>query len=418
MIDIYKLRHWAIILFLFICPIIYSTNPAMDLRQMQERAFQLGVIALFALFVGNLWIGAFLLLNIVSILLNDWNVGLTQVLNVFFGCVLFSLSRSYFKKNDSAPYLRILLWVGVLNLGWIIFQMNGIDPINIGQSAAGVPQFGLSFRDTYGLFGIKMAAAIFIGIMLPIVASINLWLLPFFIVPMYLMRSSVACVSILVSIGFYLYHLHRKLFLGFVIATSILGSAYIIYDFKDDPSTFKSRFPMWHAAFKYSLLRPIGYGPDSFRNYTKQKDFQFYSDYDYNTALLTRIDETKAQFKYYEMDNGKMAQKNKALKENGLKNSQLNWWDNPHNEYVKHLFEYGFIGLFLLVGLIRELILRFKFSNKSKEIVVLASILLVYAVSSLGHFPFHLARLACFAAIILGAFVAKTDATYEFAHAT
>mgnify|MGYP001587423732 CR=1 FL=1 len=411
MIDIHKFRHWVLMAFLFVCPIIYNNTNNMDLRDFQERAFQIGAMVVFAFFVGNLWIGAFLVLNVLSLLLNTPSIGLQQVLNVFLGCVLFSVSHSYFKKNESTPYLKILLWVGALNLFWMILQMNGIDPLYIAQDASGIPQLTATYKDASGLFGIKMANAIFICLLMPILASINLWIVPLLLVPLYYTRSSVACISILISMGFYIYHIHRKLFIWFIGISLVGGLAYAIYDFKDDPSTFKSRFPLWHAVTKYSLIRPIlGYGPDSFRNYTKQKDFLFYSDYDYNTALLTQRDEKTAYFKYYEMDNGKMHDKNDRKSFDKL---TLNWWDNPHNEYFQMLFEYGFLGLFILGGFIRELTLRFKFAIKSKELIVLSSCLLVYAISGIGHFPIHLARLAFLFPILLGAFIAKTDNTYE-----
>ncbi len=404
-LDIKNLRHWAIIAFICLCPIVYTNVEIFTLRDFQERSFQLGAMALFSLFVGNLWIGAFLLWNVISLLLNDFTVGLPQVLNVFVGCVLFAVSRCYFKKNESSPYLKALLWVGVLNLLWMILQVSGIDPLYIAQDAAGHPVVDQTFKDASGLFGIKMANAMFLAILLPIVASISVWLTPLFLLPLYFTRSSVAALAVFISMAFYLYHIHRKAFIWFVGIGVLAGATYCFLDLKDDPKTFKSRFPIWHMALKYSLYRPIGYGPDSYRSYTKQKSFLFYGDSEYNPAILSKISDDKAVFKYYDMDNGKMARKNKDIP----KNMELNWWDNPHNEYVQQLFEYGVIGLVILAGLFYEMWHRFKFAVKSKELIVITSCLLVYFVSGLGHFPLHLARLACLFPILLGIFYARTD---------
>lgn len=405
--DIQKIRHWAICLFLFLCPIMYNTTPLMDLRETQERGFQILAMCLFAFFVGNVWIGAFIILNVFSLLLNDWTVGLSQILNVFLGSVIFLVSRSYFKKNEIKPYLNVILWVAVINILWMAMQHNGIDPLYIAQNASGTIMTDITFRDFSGLFGIKMANGIFLSIITPIIASLNIFLVPFIIIPVYFCRASIVGLAIFVSMLFYIYHIHRKLFIYFFVIGSIAGSIYAYYDMKDDPTTFKSRLPLWHMGLKYTLSRPMGYGPDSWRNYNKQKDFLFYSDYDYNPAILTRMDDNKYKFKYYDMDNGKMHDMNNGK----LKNCQLNWWDNAHNEYVQLMFEYGFLGLLLLGGLIREMYYRFKFAIRSKELIVITSCLIVYFVTSLGHFPLHLARLAFLFPLLLGAFYAKTESS-------
>lgn len=405
-----KVKHYAFLAFMAICPIVYCTIGIFDMRTFQERVFQLFGIGVVSLFFGNLWLTAFMLLNLFSLVYNDFTVGLPQVLNIFIGCLLFMVSRAYFRKNDTKKYLDILLWILAANCLWMIFQRLGIDPLYIAQDAAGRPQTDTTFRDCMGLFGIKMANAMFMGIALPILASLNIWLTPFILIPLYFCRSSVAALSILISMGFYLYHLHRRIFVWFLFAAVAGGAIYIGLDLKDDPKTFTSRFPAWHSAIKYSFERPLGWGPDSYRNYTKQKDFLFFSNESYRHVLVKRTGEDSGKMKYYDMDNGKMWQLNHEPMKN--KNMTLSFWDNPHNEYVQLFFEYGFAGLIILIGLLREMYYRFKFSSKSKELVILTSCLLVFFVSGIGHFPMHLARIACLFPILLGAFYAKTEEAY------
>ena len=400
-----KIKKYSYLSFMFLCPIIFNNTNLFDLRTFQERAFQLLSMCLISLFVGNAWISAFMILNVFSLMYNDFAVGLPQVLNVFLGCILFMVSRAYFKKNDFLPYAKILLWVFVLNLFWMVMQSSGIDPLYIAQDAGGVPQPNVTFRDFSGLFGIKMANGIFISFILPILAVVNIWLAPLLVLPLFFCRSSIVALSVFATMSFYLYYTSKKVFVYFLVIGMLGGITYVYLDLKDDSKTFMSRFPVWHSALKYTLMRPLGWGPDSYRSYTKQKDFLFYSDYDYNHALLKKLDGNKALFSYYEMDNGKMSAKNKET----IKNNTLSWWDNPHNEYIQMMFEYGFLGLVILGGFMREMYYRFKFSSKSNEIVMIASCLLVFFVSGLGHFPMHLARLACLFPIFLGGFYAKSE---------
>ncbi len=389
-----------------ICPIIYNTSPDFNLRTIQERTFQLLAMCLVALFVGNFWISSFVVLNVFLLLYNDYSVGLTQVLNVFLGSLIFMVSRSYFKNKEFMPYANVILWIGTFSILWTVLQSFGIDPLYIAQDAGGNPQLQMTFHDFTGLFGIKMANAIFIGLMLPVLATLNLWLTPLMLVPLYLCQSSVATLAIFCSMSFYLYHTRCKVFVWFFVIGLIVGSFYIAKDLRTDPQTFKSRFPVWHSAIHYTLVeRPLGWGPDSYRSYTKQKKFQFFADYDYNHLIMSQVSKDEAMLKYYGMDNGEQWRKNDGK----LKNNALSHWDNPHNEYIQMFFEYGFIGIILLIGLLREMYYRFKFAIRSKELIVVASCLVVYFVSGVGHFPLHLARLACFFPILLGCFYARTD---------
>src|SRR3990167_2944959 len=193
-------------------------------------------MGIISLFIGNIWLTLFMLVNLLSLLYNDFAIGLPQVLNVFMGCLLFMVSRAYFKKNSSLPYLRVLLWVLALNILWMGLQSYGIDPLYIATDAAGRPQITTTFKDAMGLFGIKMANAMFIGISLPILASINIFLTPLMLIPLYFCRSSVSALSIFISMGFYLYHLHRKAFIYFILVGLLGGGFYIFLDLKEDPA--------------------------------------------------------------------------------------------------------------------------------------------------------------------------------------
>ena len=391
------------ILFIMTCPIAYNISVG-NLREFQEKFFQVTSMCLIALFAGNIWISLFLILNILLFLYSGGNVGMNQVMNVFLGTLLFIISRSFFSKNKFEDYSKYILWILALNILWMIFQAIGIDPIYIGQDAAGERLLTETFRNNIGLFGIKMANGIFITLCLPIIASLNIWIVPLLAIPLYFCRSSIVALSVFVSASFFLYHMRRKLFFPFILTGLIGGGIYIAYDLKDDPQTFYSRFPVWHSAIKFSTANPLGYGPDSYRNFTKQKNFLFMGDEKYRHAIAYKVKDDALMFKYYDPDNGKMERDY-----NGITPKDINWWDNAHSEYLQMLFEYGFFGIFLLLGLMKEMYRRFKYTMKDNELVTVTSCLLVYFVSGIGHFPFHLARLAFLFPILLGIFYAKTE---------
>jgi len=243
------------------------------LREVQESYFAYMVMCLTGLFVGNVWLGAFLILNVLLYIYNGQQVGNTQVLNVLFGCLLFMFSRHHFKKNKFSDLYPWMIGFMALNLLWMFLQLCQLDPIFIGQTNenGGTPLMR-PFSDPVGFFGIKMANGIFFTTMLPIVASVNPIVACFLAVPIYMSRSSGVALATVSAVLFYTYHLHRKLFRWLALIIPILGVLYIGYDLKDDPKTFSARFPVWHSAVKMTFSNPngllglIGYGPDSYRN--------------------------------------------------------------------------------------------------------------------------------------------------------
>lgn len=395
-------KHFLTV-FMVTCPVIYTLLGS-NLREFQELFFQLMAVCLVALFLGNRWLSAFLVLNAVLFAYAGADIGMGQVFNVLMGCLIFMVARAHFKTNSFLDQSKVIIWVGVASIYWMSLQLYGIDPIYVGQNGAGQLLEGQQFNDPVGLFGIKMANGIFLSLVGACLCALNIFLVPFLLVPIFLCLSSVAVLSFLTAILFYTYHLHRRAFVWILAISLVAGAAYLVIDQKKDPKSFSSRFAVWHSAVKFSLKNPLGYGPDSYRNTNRVKDFVFGGDEEGRHAIIRTISPTEADFKYYDP--------NYAVMENGFKDTKpknVQFWDNPHNEYIQLLIEYGFFGLILLIGLIREMVYRFRFATPDKELVLITACLLVYAVASITQFPMHLARLGCLFPILLGAFYARTD---------
>ena len=406
MID--RLKKYFLLSFIALCPLVYSTK-GLSLRDVQEIFYQFFSIIVIALFIGNVWIAAFLILNVITFLHAGADVGQTQVLNVFLAALLFMVSKAYFKKNNLTQLFYVLIGVLLLNLGWMILQKLSLDPLFSGQTNGGGLIPG-SFNDPVGFFGIKMANGIFLSILIPVVAffSVPVSLALFF--PILLCQSVSAVMAGVSGILFFAYFKSKKTFL-ILLPIVLLGFLAVVFlDFKVDPKTFSSRFPVWHSAVRYALKNPLGYGPDSYRNFNKLKDFVFVGDSKYNHAIA-KVDpeHSNANQKFLKVQYYNMNQIAMPPFGMDMKSPQVDFWDNPHNEFIQILFEYGLVGIIILGGFLREIYLRFRMSEKSTEVVVLASIILVFLVASITQFPFHLTRLAYLMPIILGSFYGRTD---------
>lgn len=364
---------------------------------------------LVAIFIGNIWLSLFLIWNVFLFIYNGNVVGSSQLINVLIGCLLFMVSRSFFTDNKFEKFQKYILVILGITLVWTVLQHFGLDPIYGAVSSGGVP-FSTPLTDPVGVFGIKMSHGIFMAICLPILASYSVWLALPLLYPIILMQSSGVVLAVAVIIPFYLFFINRRWFWVSLFFLSLGFGLFAYHDAGTDNKTFVSRFPMWHAVLKYSLQNPIGYGPDSFRNMNAHKDFVFMSDSSYNTAIGHQLkDGMLLQFYSPTHDVAKVKAIQDNILQHGMPGGEVNFWDNPHCEYLHLLFEYGIPGILILFGLLREMVIRFAKSAKPRVLIVITSCLLVYAVSSLTQFPLSLARIAYLFPIFLGAFYAETD---------
>lgn len=406
-------RKYGLLLFIFLCPIFYVVNT--DARLLQENFFQCGAICITALFIGDIWIGAFIILNVMLFIYNGAAVGFGQVLNITFGSLLFMISRSYFKANKFSDIYKPLLLIFGISLFFIGLQYFGLDPLYIAQDGSGKPLSGAN-HDYSGVFMFKASNGTFSCLIYPILVSISLWLSLVVIVPIILSSSTSVFMAFIAVTLFYTFYLHRRLFV-YALGLCIIGIVIFLILFhpkSNDDKKFNSRFSLWHATFKQSLLNPIGYGPDSFRNLNSHKKFKFFSDYDYN-LIMANLSGDKLLLSYYSptSDSKQLDLLDENIRKNGLKNGVFGFWDNPHCEYLKLLFEYGIFGLIILFFFMRGLFIRFILAKKDKEIIVMSSCLLVYFVVGITHFPLELARTAFLFPIVLGAFYSRTDQYVE-----
>lgn len=401
----------ALSTFIILCPLIYTTGGGDNLRIFQEKFFQMAGMIIVCLFIGNVWLSSFMALNVALYWYHGQTFGGSQLLNIFVGCLLFMVSRKYFTKSTIMDIQKPVLIVTAITLIWMTFQLFHIDPLFLPQSAAGIAETESALTLPLGTFALQAAngiymliSAILLSISSPLIALLM-------VVPIALSKSSAVFMSTGVVVLFYTYHLHRRAFIALSVISVLLFGFLILKDQKTDPATFGSRLPMWHSVLKKSLEFPIGYGPDSFRNYGKHKNFMFNSDANQNTGISYRLNDNETGFTYHSPNNDVkwLREITDETKKNGLKWGQFNTWDDPHNEPIKILFEYGILGVIIMIGFLRDIFNRFKDSIKDKELVTVTCLLLVFFVSSLTQFPFSLARTAYLFPIFLGAFYAITD---------
>ena len=439
-----KIQKYVFITFLLAIPLIYTTHlepGQVTLRVFQEHVYQMGAMILFSFFVGNIYLTAFFVLNCVLFVINGGAVGFDYVLNIFLALGLFSVSRRFFKIFSFKQIISCLLILGFINLLYLALQRFGIAPLHQSVDNAGM-NANHTGQDITGIFYSKSVSGFFFALIIPILASINMIYVIFAFAGIYFSESSVAILAGTIGLLFYTYSARsewrimvpyclptfqkfrfKKLSQGTkefypkwsVVLVCILIPVCLLYIFghdqKTDPKSFTSRFHIWYAGVEKTFMRPVGYGPDSWRNITKHKDFVFSGDEESRAAVSYQIEGNKYNFTYYHPN-----QYNRRHGFAGIQPKNITFWDNAHNEYITIFFQYGFLGMFLFCLLIKDMVLKFRKSDYSKEIILVTSMLLVFAVAGLTQFPLHLARVGYIFPILLGAFYRYAENGHERAY--
>ena len=411
MITMERVKGWAFFAFLLTVPIFYLVNQP-DSRMVQERYFQAAVMGLASLFFGNIWLTLFMWLNLALFTYHGAETGASQVLSIFLTSILFAVSRTYFTKHKIASVMPALQIVCLLTLGFMLAQAFGVDPLNTSLTADGTPKPYSTYNLLSGLFSLPAFNAIFLTLVASLMAFLSgpIWLLLLFVTLD--ARCSAAIFAWAFLIPFYVYYKRPRLFKPVLLVGIIAFGAYTYQDFATDKLTYNSRFENWHLMLRHSLMPPIGWGPDSFRNYNSHKNFLFRSDKDYQPLLETRLNESTLHFRYHSADAGRWRER---FQGKIPEMDKLGAWDTAHNDWLQYVFEYGWIfGLPLLIGFLREVWLRFRYSDKRDEVLALFACICVFGLTATTQFPFHLARLSGIFGIILGAYSAVTDHDYDF----
>ena len=303
-----------------------------------------------------------------------FNIGNIYVSNVFYGCIIYYLTKLAFKKEHIDFFIKMVLWVLALNLAYAVVQVFGGEfiygkldtPSGDLVSRESITIFGKLFRGRapFGFMGNTSVLAIFIAMCVPLLVSRGRWWAytwaGLLLVPLYLLHSSMGMVASLIGALFVLwFRMPRKIWIISAVVLSLLGGAFL---WKVDMPGLE-RIHAWKLMARDCTIHPItGWGLDSFRNITEKKKH------------------------VYALNAVKMGKESYAVDK----------WDKPHNIYISLLFEFGIVGLFLLGGYLRQISIWFNRAVKSSDVLALAGFILVFFIVSIGHFPIFLARLSVF----------------------
>lgn len=390
-----------LLFFIFFCPIFYYNGINLGnhtLRIGQEQFFQLSATILFAcLILENIYLSAFLLLSIFLYCYYGFpNIGGAYVTNILFGCIIYQVSYNCINKKNIKMVYIALIGLCIVNAIYMILQRLGYDFIycDIGKSYQG---------DHVGMFGLKAFMGMFFAMCIPFIARFSLWLsLPAFI-PAYFSNCTVAIIGGGVAFLWSAWNKCRLTFWLSLIAI-VIGSG--VYAYQDSKmGMMEDRVKLWRIVAQDAFKKPyLGWGLDSFRHIEDSDNLSF----DKKNFLYFRNQRTKdsGKFVYHEQTKSLVPPKDFYIP-----GDTLDPWDNPHNEYLQLIYEFGILGLIICFFFFKDIFRRYKESDYDEDLVAMTGFFMTILIFSIGQFPFHVARIGFLIPVIFGAYYKLTDKT-------
>lgn len=367
-IDTKKIIRTSIIV---ICFMALMTLCGMQIREAQQYLYMVACMALFGFLLDNIWVSAFLwLTTFLYIFHKQLYISQLYLQNVFFGCVLYMLTKISFKKEHINLFINVILWLIVCNILYMIVQLFGYDFIyGSPNTNPDLPGKFLRVGDPAGFMGNKAQMGVLMAMGIPFLVSkpgykYTLLSLLLFI-PIYISQSAICLLAGVVGFIFPLWFkplVYKKAIIAVCIVTMLAGFGYATFNLRASKLPFSCtlRFEAWKGILQDAYIHPItGWGLDSFRNKTPVKDFLYMT--------------------------------NPRATSHG---QQMDYLDNPHNLYISLLYEWGLGGLIILIGLLRMYGIAFTKAIKEPELIGLAGLLLTVLITSVAQFPMFLTKLA------------------------
>lgn len=384
----------ALMTFMMACPLYYNNLQVHGFKTMRmghEQAFELGVTVLFGItFVENIWLAMFLIWScFIYAYYNFPAIGGNYVMHLLFACILYQITYQLVNRKRIETVFKVILAICLINLIFTVMQVFGYDPIFMNLKD-GVMNF-----DPVGVMGIKAVSGVLSAISLPVALYFSPWLAIPIIPALIISDCSSAVAATVVSVLFLAYQQSRKLFTYMLIPVAFMGCLYFAHDSK--MNMMSDRVNVWKATVKDGFQRPfVGWGLDSFRNIGAVKPFMYFKNNADNSAIRMA----------YDSKTNSWIPETPGYKKDLDGKLNVDPWDNPHNEYVGIFYEFGLVGFLIFFALLSDIRKRL---YREPVVTTIFAVFLVYLVSSIGQFPFHLARTAHLSVILLACYYKLTE---------
>lgn len=411
----------VLIPYIILVPLFFL--PMVNLRVAQEAFFQAStasaIMALLFFFNRkpiklnkvSVMFGIFVIYSYLLFTLSGFKQGSVYLYNIFISSLLYFCVLGM-KKEDTKQFFNVIGWIAAFNILYIAVQALHLDFVWFMKGPGGVATTGIF--DPIGFFGLKAHMGIFMAIAMMSLIRKNFLVSQLLWIPIYMSKSTGAMLAAGVACLFYLYWTRRKIFK--IMIPLVLAGSFVYIIFVDAPmGMFGSRPPMWQESMRdvvygYNLRTPdlqspylrnifTGFGLDGFRTGVI-KYFKLAKNDTTVKAIQLSDKLVDAKGRPYYAKEGKIFTPD---------NDVVDYWDNAHCEPVNLFYNFGLIGVIVIGFMFYFICSRFGLAIKTPEAVSLFAMMIVFVMSSLTHFPFHIPRLGFLVPLILGFFIINSE---------
>ncbi len=301
-------------------------------------------------------------------------------------CCLAAYGISKFNQQQRKYILYSILSLVVIYSIWILLQSYNKDPFFSSTLAQGKDEL-------VGFSGAKDQLGTFFALTMPVMAFLNPAFLTLSFMGLLISKSSFAIVSAISGLGLYYFCVSKRIFY-----ISLLGIAMILiifFRFVDPPiyQDFEIRLNVWKCAVVSTIKGELTVTTGVVRQDTRNGVFSTVegetTPIKFSPIIGMGLGSWISSFPY-------------------VKAVNFNYYDekftHAHNDFVEMFLELGWLGLISLVLLMMNMAIRFLKAVKTRELVLFASCILVYALNASGNFLSHLAVSGMLLTVFYGCF--------------
>lgn len=384
---------------LFTVPIFYSqlTMGSPQMRHQQWDCYAVFTVLVMAMMIRNIFVSSFLLLSLAHFFFFQNPFSETHLFQTVVSSLVFYVFSTYEIKN----YKETLLGLFILNISMATVQHLGLDVYT-----------WMTWSEN-GMLGLPAYLGIFSALVTPLVCTISPWFLVLGIIGVFWSKSMFCVLALSVSMFFYGLRFWDKRVLLLLVSLGLLVIPLALQDNHVQQSS--RRLPVWKMVASKAFRNPFfGWGMGSFdqqmvlefNDKGKRQWFQAKEVPENYEAISAKLYDIQAQTGEiqvpYGHDKDSINQQLSHIRSRGI---EIYRWDSPHSHYLDVFFGYGFIGMFLLIGFIREKLsmIYSTFLCLDKECIALGCSFIALLIVSLVHFPLSVAKLNVICVALIGA---------------
>jgi hypothetical protein len=267
---------------------------------------------------------------------------------------IYFVSKLEYRKT----VYQCLIGFGLFQTLFVVLQALNLDPIfhKIGSDAS----------DTVGFAGSHNQLGVYYAALAPFFLSIHFLFLIFSFLPIFFSKCSSALIGALVAVAFTFSLTERRGYvLAFCLVLTLLMFQWDRFDVISS-KVIKERVGLFKQTIKQAIQgrAVLEVGKNTYQPVTANPFLGF------GLGSFFLIS-PQSQFNLIESGN-------------------RHRYEHAHNDLVESLFDLGYIGFSLVVGLVGSLVAAFiRCKNKTKELIMLFSSLLAQGVASCGVYVVH-----------------------------